>query len=103
MFIIIVIAIWFFSASSRLDGVANQGSYDLFSDLREQISEDGPDFESMTSDLIELASTTITQEAEVVIPNEFPASSSAETATDTRPIRLATTTATSSSSTQNTQ
>lgn len=102
VFTLVILIVWVFSIPGQFDRISDNDSPGLIDKFREEISGNAPDFEGITSELKELATTTPESEAEVVIPNEFPTTTS-DTATNTRPIRLATTSQENASNTENSQ
>ena len=93
-FTLLVLAAWVFTVPGQFAGTPDDQSAGLFSNLREELSAGASDLGAMREGISELA-TSSEETAELVdptvIPDESPTTSTATTADNLRPIRIATT------------
>lgn len=106
-FTVVVMGIWLFSVPERFSPDSTNPSPGILSGLRENLAENASELKDLTADLPELTATSSDSavknaEAEVVIPNEFPTSTVTHS-TNTRAIRLATTSQDTASTSENSQ
>ena len=95
----ILFAFWAFSLPERFVGMNEGQSADVISSFTEEVSDDAPSLSEIQEELKQIAPEPA-KEVPVVIPNEFPTTT---VETNERPIRLATTTPTTTIATQNSQ
>lgn len=104
-----VLGIWIFSVPERFSSDAKDTSPGIFSELKDSLTESAPDMSEVTKDLPEIIAAESEEEQEeeikeeveeVVIPNEYPTTTEE---TNTRAIRLATTSSNLASTTEDGQ
>ena len=101
IFTFVVFGFWVFSLPGQFSGFSGEQTGEMISNLKEDIQADAPnlsDIKDVPLEMSELVATSSDEEP-VVIPNEFPTT----TPTLERPIRISTTTPSTTGNTQNSQ
>jgi hypothetical protein len=104
-FTFLVLGIWAFSLPGNFSDVSGQQTAGFFSTLRDGVGELTPDLQPVLSELSEEAVPQPSAEVDEVvsIPNEYPSENQPVVATSTQPIRIATTSSSVATSTENNQ
>ncbi len=103
IFTFLVFGVWAFSLPGQFSGLTNTETTEIFSSLKEDIKNDVPDFTDISEDYKQIVATTSEEVNPVIIPNEYPTSSTTSTTNNSIPIRLATTSKASSTVDENSQ
>lgn len=101
IFTFVVFGFWVFSLPGQFAGFSGEQTGEIISTLKEDIRTDVPNVSEIKElpDEIRKLSASTSEEEEVIIPNEYPTT----TPTTDTPIRLATTTPSTTGNTQNSQ
>lgn len=102
----IIFGAWALTLPDKFSGMSDQQTGSIISSFKEDISTDAPDFadiKDLPKEIESLSEVATEEEASVVIPNEFPATSTQNQDRRGPAIRLATTSSDNATNTQNSQ
>lgn len=106
VFTFVVFGIWAFSIPEQFSNFSDNNPSEIISTLKNDIKADAPDVSKIKENFSELTASTSDETDITVIPNKFPVSTSTNEAisnSNERPIRIATTTPSTSVNSQNSQ